>query len=127
MASRTENVAAILAERRRQVAAEGFDDVHDDLHADGAILVAGAHYLWAGTPRAAPRYPSGLPVGWPWEASWWKPRDRRSNLVRAGALSVAEIRRLRRAGLDDGAARRQLRAVLAEMRTLPASTVRLTA
>jgi hypothetical protein len=33
---------------------------------------------------------------WPWEDKWWKPKDRRRDLVRAGALIVAEIERLDR-------------------------------
>jgi hypothetical protein len=38
------------------------------------------------------------PVRWPqgW-AGWWKPKLRRENLVRAGALIIAEIERLDRA------------------------------
>ena len=40
----------------------------------------------------------GAPFGWPhtWDASWWKPKDRRRDLVRAGALIIAEIERLDR-------------------------------
>jgi hypothetical protein len=34
---------------------------------------------------------------WPWSVQWWKPKDRRRDLVRAGALIVAEIERLDRA------------------------------
>ena len=33
---------------------------------------------------------------WPWAAEWWKPKDCRRNLVRAGALILAEIERLDR-------------------------------
>ena len=34
---------------------------------------------------------------WPWAASWWKPKNRRRDLVRAAALIVAEIERIDRA------------------------------
>jgi hypothetical protein len=34
---------------------------------------------------------------WPWSREWWQPKDRRRDLVRAGALIVAEIERLDRA------------------------------
>jgi hypothetical protein len=34
---------------------------------------------------------------WPWDRKWWKPKDRRRDLVRAGALILAEIERLDRA------------------------------
>ena len=31
-----------------------------------------------------------------WDSEWWKPKDRRRDLIRAGALIVAEIERLDR-------------------------------
>lgn len=34
--------------------------------------------------------------GWPWADEWWKPKDRRADLVRAGALILAEIDRIDR-------------------------------
>jgi hypothetical protein len=34
---------------------------------------------------------------WPWHDDWWKPKDRRRDLIRAAALIVAEIERLDRA------------------------------
>jgi hypothetical protein len=36
---------------------------------------------------------------WPWDASWWKPASNRRNLVKAGALILAEIERLDRAAM----------------------------
>lgn len=81
----------VLAERRRQVEAEGWTPAHDDAHDDGELAEAAAAYAldngWAGAP----------PPSWPWSAAWWKPKDRRSNLVRAAALLLAEIERLDRA------------------------------
>lgn len=86
---------AIAAERRRQVDVEGWDAAHDDLHAPGDLAAAGACYSLAPSLRA-----SGIPVlgppiekWWPWEAAWWKPVDNRRDLVRAGALIVAELDR----------------------------------
>ena len=34
---------------------------------------------------------------WPWLSSWWKPSTNRRDLVKAGALILAEIERLDRA------------------------------
>lgn len=50
-------------------------------------------------PRGAfvNRVYEGIPRLWAWHSRWWKPKDRRCNLVRAGALIVAEIERLDRA------------------------------
>lgn len=33
---------------------------------------------------------------WPWDAKWWKPKNTRRDLVRAGALIVAELERMDR-------------------------------
>lgn len=87
----TDAARDVLAERRRQVEAEGWTPAHDDAHDDGELAEAAAAYAldngWAGAP----------PPSWPWSAAWWKPKDRRSNLVRAAALLLAEIERLDRA------------------------------
>ena len=34
---------------------------------------------------------------WPWAPEWWKPSSYRRNLIKAGALIIAEIERLDRA------------------------------
>ncbi|QOY96369.1 hypothetical protein IM543_11415 [Massilia sp. UMI-21] len=86
----------VLAERRRQIEVEGWTPDHDDEHSAGQMAAAAACYALHTEPVGN--------VGdylrfWPWDASWWKPRDRRSNLVRAGALILADIERLDRAAL----------------------------
>lgn len=87
----------VAAERRRQIEAEGWTPEHDDGHSDGALAMAAACYACP-DPRIEV-FPNGQqsPEGWPWSAYWWKPKDRRSNLVRAAALLLAEIERLDRA------------------------------
>lgn len=92
-----EPMALLEAERRRQVEVEGWTPEHDDEHSDGELLHAAVLYLWAGTDKAAPTSPSGVPISWPWEPGWWKPKDRRSNLIRAGSLLLAEKERIQRA------------------------------
>jgi len=87
-------VRDVLAERRRQVEAEGFKPEHDDQHDGGELALAAACYALACDP------PHGRsPNNWPWSESWWKPADDRRNLVKAGALILAEIERLDRAAL----------------------------
>jgi hypothetical protein len=78
-------------ERRRQINKEGWTPDHDDAHGDGALAEAAVCYALARDSS----YPQ--PRRWPWDASWWKPRSHRQNLVRAGALIAAEIDRLDRA------------------------------
>ncbi|MDE2106773.1 MAG: hypothetical protein KGL39_56685, partial [Patescibacteria group bacterium] len=72
--------------RRRQMEDEGWSPEHDDQHTHGEMANAAACY--------AIDSPSLWPMSWNW--SWWKPKDRRRDLARAGALIAAEIDRLDR-------------------------------
>lgn len=94
----------ILAERDRQVSAEGWSEDHDDEHGEGQMaLAAGCYALHAAGLRQG--HPEPVPPQlWPWDACWWKPKDRRRDMVRAGALIVAEIERLDRAAVKGGGA-----------------------
>jgi len=88
----------VLAERRRQVESEGWTADHDDRHADNQMAVAAGYYALAcGYPHERDIGGGRVPSYWPWDRSWWKPKDKRSNLVRAGALILAEIERIDRA------------------------------
>lgn len=80
----------VQAERRRQITAEGWTPDHDDLYCAAELPRAAAAYILNGANDEAPAV-------WPFVAKWWKPRDARSNYVRAGALILAEIERLDRA------------------------------
>lgn len=93
----------VLAERQRQISAEGWTPDHDDEHSNGEIAYAATSYaveaahLVDGMKPSPTRSP---PFSWPpqWDTSWWKPSDTpRRNLVKAGALILAEIERLDRA------------------------------
>lgn len=87
----------VLAERQRQISAEGWTPEHDDEHIPGTLSQAAGCYIeWNGYEQSV--VPEGaIPINWPWAADWWKPKDERRNLVRAGALILAEIERLDRA------------------------------
>lgn len=111
-------IEEVAAERRRQVEVEGFDAAHDDGHTAqqdwrqtiqfgkvGDLARAGACYALSSViPSRQQRYHDGLPIRgafdemcvWPWSREWWKPKDRRRDLIRAAALIVAEIERLDR-------------------------------
>jgi hypothetical protein len=93
-------------ERQRQIVEEGWSFAHDDAHDDGALARAGAAYAeYAGSSegdavrRDWDNRNEGVPDCWPWARKWWKPKDRRRDLVRAAALIVAEIERLDRLDL----------------------------
>ena len=83
----------LLAERLRQVDDEGWSPEHDDQHAVGELAAAAACYCH---PEPCMDDTRGVPFSWPWVRRWWKPTDRRRDLVKAGALILAEIERLDR-------------------------------
>lgn len=96
-------VIDVITERRRQVEAEGWHPAHDDAHRQGEIAGAAACYAMHDLSFTIPNTKLGHTVAmlvkdlWPWAASWWKPADRRRNLIKAAALIVAEIERIDRA------------------------------
>jgi hypothetical protein len=93
-------VRDIAAERRRQIETEGWTLAHDDTHNQGEMAnAAGAYCQSAARPRLFSRKPGAaftFPMCWPWAREWWKPKNPRADLVRAGALIIAEIERLDR-------------------------------
>jgi hypothetical protein len=94
----------VLVERQRQIEAEGWTPEHDDHHHNGELAAAAACYA---SPHRAFKAVQGVGRGyaplttyrdlWPWRDEWWKPKERRRDLVRAAALTLAEIERLDRA------------------------------
>jgi hypothetical protein len=106
----TQAARDVIAERLRQIAEEGWTAEHDDVHVRGELASAGALYALSAAVcedfigRGAiseeeaddvlRRCPA--PPDWPWPTCWWKPKNRRRDLVRAAALIVAEIDRLDR-------------------------------
>ncbi|MGN3704502.1 hypothetical protein [Achromobacter xylosoxidans] len=89
----------VLAERQRQISAEGWTPDHDDQYQTGQLASAAGCYA-----MFTQAYPAGDPVSyWPWSEAWWKPSaEPRRNLVKAGALILAEIERLDRAAQRKG-------------------------
>lgn len=85
----------IADERQRQIESEGWTPEHDDEHDNGDLAKAAACYAVGEEVRSST---TGFAL-WPWHADWWKPApdNRRRELVKAGALIVAEIERLDRA------------------------------
>lgn len=98
----TQAALDVLAERQRQISVEGWTPRHDDEHDDGSMAAASAAYSYY---AAGGGYLKARSL-WPWGDNWWKPgdwlneSDRRRNLVKAGALILAEIERLDRAALS---------------------------
>lgn len=78
----------ILAERKRQVGEEGFDEKHDSRHSQITLKIAAHCYLLADNPE------SPMPHEWPWGTIWWKPKEKLRNVTRAGALYLAAADRV---------------------------------
>ena len=115
----------VLAERQRQIEAEGWTPDHDDQHDRGELAEAGACYahtaslasycahqqslsedqrdidldeIPAPNKWGAPEArDESMDLSWPWAEKWWKPGERRRMLVKSAALILAEIERLDRA------------------------------
>lgn len=96
----------IAGERLRQVREEGWTPEHDDGHTDGELARAACLYAMRAGMSEEDRDLTGMlgvPAFWPWDPSWWKPgadasiASRRRELVKAGALILAELERLQRA------------------------------
>lgn len=96
----------ILAERQRQL--KTYTAEHDDAQTEGQLGRAAAAYAVASNSavyeadksraeRWQASYSPNVDRLWPWNWTYWKPKDRRHDLVRAGALILAEIERLDRA------------------------------
>jgi hypothetical protein len=91
----------VLDERLRQRDVEGWTPEHDDATYETGEMAHAASSLAYQASRpddAEPACPTGSPpADWPWDATWWKRKGRRNDLVRAAALLLAEIERLDRA------------------------------
>lgn len=98
-----EAVRSLVAERLRQRSVECWTPEHDDEHTRGEMAIAAACYAKnaAGIddltvhPGEDGEPSKLLPRHWPW-GSWWKPKNPRRDLERAGALILAELERLER-------------------------------
>jgi hypothetical protein len=87
------SVQDVCDERDRQVEKEGWSQEHDDEHTRRELSTAAGCYLLYTESYPEEGHP---PPEWPWDPEWWKPRDFRRDLVRAGALVLAEIDRVDR-------------------------------
>jgi len=105
----------VMGERARQVAIEGWAPDQDDRYIDRELAkVASCYVQWASLSDRDRRPDmakingrtdgDGTPCSWPmgWSHHWWKPTTHRRDLIKAGALILAEIERLDRAAAKAG-------------------------
>lgn len=84
-------IKLIAQERQRQIEVEGFTEQGDEEYDFNQLKDAAVAYLLAIKEPlfACDEY-------WPWDKEYFKPKDYKSNLVRAGALIAAELDRIER-------------------------------
>lgn len=90
-------IELIHDERERQINEEGFNDVHDAQYKGNELLMGAHAYLTIDVLAelvGKDITEIGPPASWPWDIKWWKPKDRKRNLARAGALIAAELDRI---------------------------------
>lgn len=95
----------VMGERARQLFVEGYAPERDDSYTRNELALAAAAYLVNGTAAnvvktivTGDEY-RNIPSCWPrdWNPEHFKPTNRRRDLVKAGALILAEIERIDRA------------------------------
>lgn len=90
-------IQEIIEERQRQIRVKGWTAEHDDEHTPGTLAAAAACYsLMAG---GHDHLPASL---WPFDEESWKPGSNKRNLIKAGALILAELDRLNRVVTCEG-------------------------
>ena len=90
----------VMGERVRQITAEGWTPEHDDTHVEGELSGAASAYAMSAAAAIQLRRDAPLrdiPPFFMFDPSRWKPTNARRDLVKAGALILAEIERLDRA------------------------------
>lgn len=96
----TAALSDVIAERARQVEAEGWTPEHDDEHVNDEIAALACFYAMPpGSREWSCPDDYGDTLGEAILPDWWhaKTGDRRRELVKAGALVLAEIERIDRA------------------------------
>lgn len=87
----------VAAERLRQVSVEGYKPERDDCYTSGEMAqAAGAYAIYSTFERDGLSLSMAAANLFPWDMVHWKGVDHRRNLVKAGALILAEIERLDR-------------------------------
>ncbi|MGN8310056.1 hypothetical protein [Pseudomonas protegens] len=97
MGTTTQAALDVLTERQRQIRGEGRTLAQDDHYQGGQLARAAACYALAGSATPTDQSAALLvSLTWPWESTWWKPTTSRRDLIKAGALILAEIERIDR-------------------------------
>jgi hypothetical protein len=89
----------IVSERARQLCKEGYSPAHDDQHTEGQLAVLAAAYALSSRSGYETRLQRMVAAHLLDTYGWkFKPKDPVRDLVRAGALILAELERVIRRG-----------------------------
>lgn len=91
------NVLVEVSDERCRQVAKGYSLISDDAYVDHELARASAAYALVGAGQASGE------MFYPWPGRVWRPEDRRTALIRAAALAVAEVQRLDRLAAVAGA------------------------
>ena len=81
----SKGIKLIADERKRQIEVEGYDAKHDFNEPLNSIVAAAVSYAMVDIDKQEAE------AWWNWDWKFWKPKDRKRNLVRAGALIAAAL------------------------------------
>jgi hypothetical protein len=81
----SKGIELIAEERKRQIEVEGYDANHDFNEPLNSIVAAAVSYAMVDIDKREAE------AWWNWDWKFWKPKDRKRNLVRAGALIAAAL------------------------------------
>jgi len=93
-------IELITKERQRQIEVEGWTPEHDAKHDECELAWAAVTYALPKSVTNVSRHDDSVFISlkrlffWPFEIFWFKPTDRITDLVKAGALIAAEIDRI---------------------------------
>jgi hypothetical protein len=89
-------IELISEERQRQISEEGYTLEHDLMYDDPRdMIMAACIYANLGiTEENDHEFLHQMADVWPWDLKYFKPKDQRRNLIRAGALIAAALDRL---------------------------------
>lgn len=83
-----EGADLIREERRRQIEQEGYDARHDFREPLNSIIAGAISYAMCDIDQEEAL------AWWKWDYAFFKPKDRKRNLIRAGALIAAALDKL---------------------------------
>lgn len=81
----SKGIELIAAERKRQIEVEGYNTKHDFNEPLDSIVAGAVSYALVDIDK------NQAEKWWKWEWKFWKPKDRKRNLIRAGALIAAAL------------------------------------